>query len=117
MRISPFECYALVQYELDHRDDEDGQRFGKYRVQVELFDQDEQQQRGHSDSGTADGVKDQEAFEETIPHLEVQAGVQEKIVDAIKMGMSLDPNMTPEMIEEYTPAIEQIVMTNAKYGK
>lgn len=43
--------------------------------------------------------------------------LQEKIVEAIKMGMSLDPNMTPEMIEEYTPAIEQIVMTHAKYGK
>lgn len=42
---------------------------------------------------------------------------QKKIVEAIKMGMSLDPNMTPEMIEEYTPAIEQIIMTNAKYGK
>ena len=42
---------------------------------------------------------------------------QKKVVEAIKMGMSLDPNMTPEMIEEYTPAIEQIVMTNAKYGK
>ena len=40
-----------------------------------------------------------------------------KIVEAIKMGMSLDPNMTPEMIEEYTPAIEQIVITHAKYGK
>lgn len=42
---------------------------------------------------------------------------QKKIVEAIKMGMSLDPNMTPEMIEEYTPAIEQIIMTYAKYGK
>ena len=31
--------------------------------------------------------------------------------------MALDPNMTSEMREEYTSAIEQIVMTHAKYGK
>ena len=43
--------------------------------------------------------------------------LQKKFVEAVKMGMSLDPNMTPEMIEEYAPAIEQIVKTNVKYGK
>lgn len=42
---------------------------------------------------------------------------QKKIVEAIKTGMALDPDMTPEMIEDYTPAIEQIVRTHAKYGK
>ena len=42
---------------------------------------------------------------------------QKKIVEAIKAGMALDPDMTPEMIEDYTPAIEQIVMTHAKYRK
>ncbi len=40
-----------------------------------------------------------------------------KNVEAIKVGMALDPDMTPEMIEDYTPAIEQIVMAHAKYGK
>lgn len=40
-----------------------------------------------------------------------------KYVDAIKIGISLDPNMTDEMIEEYTPAIMQIIETYAKYGK
>ena len=40
-----------------------------------------------------------------------------KYVDAIKIGISLDPNMTDEMIEEYTPAITQIIETYAKYGK
>ena len=40
-----------------------------------------------------------------------------RVVEAMKAGLSLDPNMTEEMIEEYTPAMTQIIETYAKYGK
>ena len=40
-----------------------------------------------------------------------------KIFNAVIAGMELDPNMAPEMIEGYIPAIRQIVETYAKYGK
>ncbi|MCR5778146.1 MAG: helix-turn-helix transcriptional regulator [Lachnospiraceae bacterium] len=40
-----------------------------------------------------------------------------RVVEAMKAGLSLDPNMTEEIIEEYTPAMTQIIETYAKYGK
>ncbi|MCR4745516.1 MAG: helix-turn-helix transcriptional regulator [Lachnospiraceae bacterium] len=40
-----------------------------------------------------------------------------KIVEIVTSGISLDPNMTDEMIAQYTPAITQIIETYAKYGK
>ena len=40
-----------------------------------------------------------------------------RVVEAMKAGLSLDPNMTEEMIDEYTPAMTQIIETYAKYGK
>ncbi|SEB02646.1 Transcriptional regulator, contains XRE-family HTH domain [Pseudobutyrivibrio sp. ACV-2] len=46
-----------------------------------------------------------------------EAQRKKKIVNAIKDSMAIDPNMTPEMIKELTPVIEQSVETYAKYGK